>query len=49
MIFRFESPWFLALLLLLPLIGLWPLLSQKWSRPSGLRYASVKLAAKSAR
>jgi len=49
MIFRFESPWYLALLLLLPFLALWPLLIHKWSRPSALRYASVKLAAKSIR
>jgi Ca-activated chloride channel family protein len=49
MIFRFESPWYLALLLLLPLLALWPLLSQKFSRPSALHYSSVKLAAKSIR
>jgi Ca-activated chloride channel family protein len=49
MIFRFESPWFLTLLLLLPLIALWPLLTKKWSRPSALRYANVKVAAKSVR
>jgi Ca-activated chloride channel family protein len=49
MIFRFESPWFLTLLLLLPLIALWPLLTKKWSRPSALRYANVQVAAKSVR
>ncbi len=49
MIFRFESPWYLTLLLLLPFLALWPLLTPKWSRPSALRYASVKLAAKSIR
>lgn len=49
MIFRFESPWFLILLLLLPLLALWPLLTQKWFRPSALRYADVKLAARSVR
>lgn len=49
MIFRFESPWILSLLLLVPLIGLWPLLTQYLSlgKPSALRYADVKLAAKS--
>jgi Ca-activated chloride channel family protein len=45
MIFRFESPWFLALLLLVPVLAAWPLLAKRWSRPSGLRYADVKLAA----
>jgi Ca-activated chloride channel family protein len=45
MIFRFESPWLLSLLLLLPLLAAWPLLLKTWSRPSALRYADVKLAA----
>jgi Ca-activated chloride channel family protein len=49
MIFRFESPWLLSLLLLLPVLAVWPLLAKKWSRPSGLRYADVGLAAKSTR
>jgi Ca-activated chloride channel family protein len=49
MFFRFESPWLLSLLLLLPVLTAWPLLAKKWSRPSGLRYAHVKLAAGSAR
>jgi len=44
MIFRFESPWYLALLLLLPLLALWPLWLNK-ARPSALRYANVKVAA----
>lgn len=47
MIFRFESPWYLALLFLLPLLALWPLWLQR-VRPATLRYANVKLAAKSA-
>ena len=49
MIFRFESPWFLMLLLLLPLLAAWPVLAKRWSRPSGLRYADVRLAAKPTR
>jgi len=49
MIFRFESPWFLGLLLLVPLLAAWPVLARKWSRPAGLRYAHVKLAAESSR
>ena len=44
MIFRFESPWFLALFLLLPLLAAWPVLAKRWSRPSGLRYGDVKRA-----
>jgi Ca-activated chloride channel family protein len=44
MIFRFASPWLLSLLLLLPLLALWPLLAKRWARPSGLRYADIKLA-----
>ena len=42
MIFRFASPWFLSLLLLLPLLAAWPLLT-KGRRPSALRYADVSL------
>jgi Ca-activated chloride channel family protein len=49
MFFRFESPWLLSLLLLLPVLAAWPLLAKTWSRPSGLRYADVKLAAGSGR
>lgn len=45
MIFRFESPWFLALLLVVPVLAAWPLLARRWARPSGLRYANVNLAA----
>jgi Ca-activated chloride channel family protein len=48
MIFRFDSPWYLILLLLLPLLALWPLWLHR-ARPATLRYANVKLAAKSAR
>jgi Ca-activated chloride channel family protein len=44
MLFRFESPWLLSLLLLLPLLAAWPLLARKWSRPSGMRYGDVRLA-----
>ena len=44
MIFRFASPWLLSLLLLLPVLALWPMLAKKWARPSGLRYADIKLA-----
>ena len=49
MIFRFESPWLLSLLLLLPVLAAWPVLAKRWSRPSGLRYADVKLAARPTR
>lgn len=49
MIFRFESPWFLGLLLLLPMLAAWPILGKQWSRPAGLRYASVSLAARPTR
>ncbi len=51
MIFRFESPWILSLLLLLPLVALWPLVAKQLSLgrfgPSALRYADVTLAARS--
>ena len=49
MIFRFESPWFLSLLLLVPVLAAWPLLAKKWTRPSGLRFADIRLAAKPTR
>ena len=49
MMFRFESPWFLSLLFLLPVLAAWPLQTRRWSRPSGLRYADVKLVATSDR
>ncbi len=45
MIFRFASPWWLALLLLLPVLAAWPLLLRRRWRPAGLRYADVQLAA----
>ena len=44
MIFRFESPWFLSLLLLLPVLAAWPVLARRWARPAGLRYADVRRA-----
>jgi len=47
MFFRFESPWLLSLLLLLPVLAAWPWLARTWSRPAGLRYADVRLAAHS--
>ncbi len=46
--FRFESPWILSLLLLLPLLAAWPYLTQQWVKPAALRYADVKLAARHA-
>jgi Ca-activated chloride channel family protein len=49
MTFRFESPWLLGLLLLLPLLAAWPLLAKRWKRPTGLRYADVRLAAQPTR
>ncbi|MGD8464992.1 MAG: VWA domain-containing protein [Anaerolineae bacterium] len=42
MILRFESPWYLGLLLLLPLVAAWPVLIRGWSRPAGLRYADIR-------
>ena len=53
MIFRFESPWFLGLLLLLVILAIWRIVAQRyprraaWSRPSAMRYADTKLVAKS--
>lgn len=49
MTFRFEAPWFLSLLLLLPLLATRSPLTRKWSRLSGLRYADTKLVANSVR
>lgn len=49
MFFRFESPWFLSLLLLLPALVAWPLLAKRWSQPAGLRYADIKLVARPTR
>ena len=49
MFFRFESPWLLSLLILLPVLAAWPWLARTWSRPSGLRYADVRLAAQTGR
>jgi Ca-activated chloride channel family protein len=43
MTFRFESPWILSLLLLLPLLMAWPYLIRSWTRPAALRYADVNL------
>jgi Ca-activated chloride channel family protein len=45
MLFRFESPWLLSLFLLVPVLAAWPWLAKRWSRPSGLRFADVRLAA----
>ena len=49
MFFRFESPWLLSLLLLLPVLAAWPVLARRWSRPAGLRYADVRLASHASR
>jgi Ca-activated chloride channel family protein len=49
MLFRFESPWLLSLLLLLPVLAAWPTLARRWSRPAGLRYADVRLASYASR
>ena len=48
MIFRFESPWYLALLLLLPFLAIWPLVARRWFRESALKYADVRLATQAA-
>ncbi len=44
MTFRFESPWLLSLLFLIPLLVAWIFWARGRSGPSGLRYADVKLA-----
>ena len=49
MFFRFASPWFLSLLLLLPVLVAWPLLAKRWTRPAGLRYTSITLAGRPTR
>jgi Ca-activated chloride channel family protein len=48
MTFRFEAPWILSLLLLLPLLASWPHLTKQWARPAALRYADIKTATGSA-
>ncbi|MFC2029482.1 VWA domain-containing protein [Chloroflexota bacterium] len=45
MLFRFESPWLLSLLLLVPVLAAWIIWAKERSGPSGLRYSDVKLAA----
>lgn len=49
MTFRFESPWYLALLLLLPLLAAWPLALKNRAKPPALRYADIKIPAQTAR
>lgn len=41
MTFRFASPWLLLLLLMLPLLALWPLLLKERTRVAGLRFADT--------
>lgn len=41
MSFRFESPWVLLLLLLIPVLAAMPILLKKIYRPAGLRYAAT--------
>lgn len=43
MIWRFEAPWLLLLLLLVPLLAFVPVWWRHHGRPSGLRYADVGL------
>lgn len=45
LIFRFESPWFLLLLLLVPLIAALPLVAGPRFRASAMRYSDSSLAA----
>jgi len=45
LIFRFESPWLLALLVLVPLLAALPLVARQRLRPSALRYADTNLTA----
>lgn len=47
--FRFASPWFLTLLLLIPLIAAWRLLAKKQTQPSTLRYADIRFTHKLSR
>jgi hypothetical protein len=49
MIFRFESPWLLSLLLLIPLLGAYMYWASQRSRPAGLRFSAVALAARPTR
>ncbi|OQY46088.1 MAG: hypothetical protein B6242_08770, partial [Anaerolineaceae bacterium 4572_78] len=43
MTFRFEYPWLLALLVLIPILAILPYLTRKRSRPATLRYADNSL------
>ena len=49
MTFRFESPWLLSLLFLIPLLAAWMFWARGRSGPSGLRYADVRLVSKPTR
>ena len=40
---RFESPWLLSLLIILPLLALLPIIASRWLRPSTMRYADLGL------
>ena len=44
MSYRFASPWFLSLLLLLPLLATLPHWMKRHKQPATLRYAAIKLA-----
>lgn len=49
MIFRFEAPWLLSLLVLVPLLATLPLWARSGGWPASLRYADVRRAAGSVR
>jgi Ca-activated chloride channel family protein len=45
MIFRLEAPWLLSLLVLVPVLAVWPLVIRRQWRPAGLRFADTSLVA----
>jgi len=49
MSYRLASPWFLSLLLLIPLLATLPLWAERHKQPATLRYAAIKLAQSSTR
>ena len=42
MMFQFEAPWLLTLLLLVPILATLPLWARRGARPAGLRYADAE-------
>ncbi len=44
MFFRFESPWVLLFLLILPILALMPFWARRWTRPAVYRYSDISFA-----